>query len=282
MRQFLVIFLLCLQCALGSHAQEDLQRAAAGIVEEARELYRSEMASWNGTDMLAINYHNDIDKVGGYISYAEDGFEKCIFFSREDSPRVMMTVVFDSTFEPAQASSSMLRRPFTPLERSLYNIRRAALKEAAADTALFEMYNNTSYNFIPIIYRGQKKVYIITGTTRHNVVIFGNDYLLSFDKDDKLLSKKKLHRNIIPTPYGNAADSSLNIMGGAHTHLPETGPFMSVTDVCTLMLYAKYANWGQYTVASDKYISIWSREGDKLLILPYNGYDKLEQAAPRK
>jgi len=47
-----------------------------------------------------------------------------------------------------------------------------------------------------------KKVYVLTGPQQNGVVIFGNDYLLTFDKNNKLTLKKQLHRNIISIKFG--------------------------------------------------------------------------------
>jgi hypothetical protein len=35
-----------------------------------------------------------------------------------------------------------------------------------------------------------------------------------------------------------------------HSHLPETGDFITPTDICTLMPYEKFANWKTHNVVS--------------------------------
>jgi hypothetical protein len=63
---------------------------------------------------------------------------------------------------------------------------------------------------------------------------------LTFDKDNNLISKKQLHKNIIPIEYGKE-EEGITIESTIHSHLPETGDFITATDICTLMLYGKIA-----------------------------------------
>ena len=41
-----------------------------------------------------------------------------------------------------------------------------------------------------------------------------------------------------------------------HNHQEETGDFITATDICTLMLYEKFAKWKNHIVVSKKYMSI--------------------------
>lgn len=42
-----------------------------------------------------------------------------------------------------------------------------------------------------------------------------------------------------------------------HSHLPETGDYITATDICTLMLYEKAAKWKSHNVVSEKFLNIW-------------------------
>src|SRR4030095_6186360 len=91
----------------------------------------------------------------------------------------------------------------TEYEKTLYTIRRKALEEINTNKdSLFKFYKNTSLNLIPIVYKGEKKVYVLTGPSVSGVVVFGNDYLFKFDENNNILSIKRLHKNIIPINYG--------------------------------------------------------------------------------
>jgi hypothetical protein len=175
------------------------------------------------------------------------------------------------------ASVDTTDRGFTPFENDIYSIRKTALELANKDD-LFQIYENTNLNLIPLIEGDSKKVFVLTGPQKNNVVIFGNDYLITFDKDNKVASKKRLHKNIIPIEYtddGKIEDSE--VQGTLHSHLPETGDLITSTDICTLMLYGKFAGWKTHTVVSQKYICIWSCEGNTLAVVAKDAMEKINK-----
>ncbi len=108
-------------------------------------------------------------------------------------------------------------------------------------------------------------------------MIFGNDYLLNFDRGNQVLTKKQLHKNILPVKYGSNNNSNgEQIEGAMHTHLPETGDLITSTDICTLMLYQKFAGWKSYVVVSEKYMNIWNCESNSLAVVPKHVIDKID------
>jgi len=261
--------------ALSVCAQKNPTEKAQPIVEEGKLLYRSEMASWYGTDLFLENY-KDRENIGGYFSYTEDDISKCIFFSKAENPMVLGTISFDKTYNIKTAKTDMSERKFTINENDLYIIRKTALSEINSDT-LFKTYINTNLNLIPLINGNEKKVYVLTGPQQNGVVIFGNDYLLTFDKDNKLILKKQLHKNIIPIYYGGEQEKDMQVEGAMHTHLPETGDFITATDICTLMLYEKFAKWKTYNVISKKYLNIWNCETDQLTVISMDAVNKIDK-----
>lgn len=267
-------FLLTL-LSLSVFGQSDPTEQAQPIVEEGKLLYKSEMASWYGTDLFLENY-KDRNNIGGYFSYIDNEVAKCIFFSKGDKPKVIGSISFDSTYNTKTANVSLAERDFTKNENDLYEIRKLALAEINSDT-LFKTYKNTNLNLIPLANVKEKKVYVLTGPQNSGVVIFGNDYLLTFDDNNKLLIKKQLHKNIIPVYYGGKEEEGKKNIGAMHSHLPETGEYMTATDICTLMLYEKFAKWEQHIVVSDKYMNIWNCKTDQLVVLPKEVVDRINK-----
>ena len=98
--------------------------------------------------------------------------------------------------------------------------------------------------------------------------------LLSFDSDNRLISKRKLHANLITTDYGRQEEGK-EIAGAMHNHLPETGDFITPTDICTLMLYEKRAGWKNYTVLSSRYFSLWNCETNTLVAITREAMEKI-------
>lgn len=263
--------------ALKLSGQVNPTELAQPIVAEGKMLYKSEMASWYGTDLFLEKFH-DIAKIGGYFSYVENETPTCIFFSESDTPTVIGTIMFDTTYDLNKAKVNLSERKFTPKENDLYTIRKIAISEINTDT-MFTMYKNMNFNLIPLINGSEKKVYILTGPTLSGVVVFGNDYLLTFNKDNDLVLKKKLHNNIIPHYYGEVGKEGDHIVGAMHSHLPETGDFITATDICTLMLYSKFANWETYNVVSEKYLNNWNCETNTLIVVPMDSkeWDRIYQ-----
>lgn len=268
-----IIFLTLLTLSL--FGQKNPTEEAQPIVAEGKLLYKSEMASWYGTDLFLENFKNR-DNIGGYFSYTDNDISKCIFFSKSDNPKVIGTISFDSTYNVKSAKTNLSERDFTSNENDLYLIRKIALLEANSDT-LFKTYKNMNLNFIPLINGKERKVYVLTGPQQNGVVIFGNDYLLTFDSNNKLTLKKQLHKNIIPINFGGKELEGKQIEGTMHSHLPETGDFITATDICTLMLYEKFAKWKTHNIVSKKYLNIWNCETDQLTIITMDAVNKFNK-----
>lgn len=248
--------------------QKKINDQATRIVDEGKKLYKSEMASWYGSDLFLSKFSHKANKAGGYVSYSLNDVSTCIFFSKGDNPTVLCTINFDQSYSLRTAIVDSIERQLSPLERELIVMRKIAKSEITKDT-LFKTYSNTSLNLIPIIENEEKKVFVLTGPKKDGIVIFGNDYLLTFDKDNNLLTKKNLHKNIITINYTNEGGSST-----MHSHLPETGDLITSTDICTLMLYEKFAKWRQHYVISKNYVSVWTCETNELLTLTMKAWKK--------
>jgi hypothetical protein len=270
-----ITLLLLTLINLSAFGQDNSTILAKPNVDEGKRLYKSEMASWYGTDLFLESY-KDRANIGGYFSYSEHETTKCVFFSKSDKPTVIGTIFFDSTYDTKTAKIDLTERGFTKIENDLFAIKRIAVTIISSDT-LFKTYRNTNLNLIPLISNGERKVYVLTGPEQSGVAIFGNDYLLTFDADNNLLSQKQLHKNIIAINYGDKVGEGQKVETTIHTHLPETGDFITATDICTLMLYEKFAKWKQHNVVSKNYLNIWNCETDQLVVIPMKTIDKINK-----
>lgn len=274
MNKALTIFLTLITFSV--FGQNNLTKKAQHIVVEGKLLYKSEAASWYGTDIFLENYKNR-DSIGGYFSYVDKETAKCVFFSKAENPKVIGTISFDSTYNLKTAITDLKERDFSPVENDLYEIRKIALDDMNTNTEEFyKFYQNTNPNIIPLINGKEKKVYILTGPQKSGIVIFGNDYLLTFDNKNKLLSRKPLHKNIIKIEYGNLKEN-VESEEAMHNHTKETGEFITATDICTLMLYSKFAKWKTHHVVSKKYLNIWNCETNTLNVIPMSTIEKINR-----
>ncbi|WPU94503.1 hypothetical protein SNE25_03080 [Mucilaginibacter sabulilitoris] len=271
----LIISCTLLVFALKASAQhKNTQRITDSIVNEGKALFRSEWASWYGSDIFVAQCKEKRALIGGYISYETPTGLNNVFFSKGDDPMVLATTSFGNDFNENNYKLDTVTRKLNTSEKELVSIRQAVVKRMGTDT-IFKYFKNTELNPVPIIRNGVKRVYILTGPRTSGVVIFGNDYLVNFDKSNEITEIKRLHKNIIPMEYHSpTADSSKTEVSAMHSHLPETGDFITATDICTLMLYEKYTTWKQYYVMSKKYISIWDCKKNELFEMTMEAWKK--------
>jgi len=255
------VFIIVAVSAFAQH--ERLNQIADSIKKEGKALYRSEWASWYGTDIFEARCPEKKVLSGGYFSYETPDNLVNIFFSKGENPFVLASIYFARDFNSNNYRLDTARRKFTANELSYYTIRTAAKKRAKIDTS-FKYYKNTSLNIIPIINGDLKKVYALTGPNLNGIVIFGADYMLTFNSNNEITSVNTLHRNIIPI-YNKKDTGNVTTTGTMHTHTPQTGDFITATDICTLMLYEKIAKWQTHYILSKNYVSIWDCKKDDLL-----------------
>jgi hypothetical protein len=253
------------------------------VQDEGRMLYKSEMASWNGTDIFLERFPDQKPNIGGYFSYEfSPSVEKCIFFSNTEQVEILADIAFDSTFNPNTAVVDRSRKEFTAIEKDLYSVRRVALKELQTDT-MFVLYKNTNFNIIP--FRDEKglKVIVLTGPQNSGVVIFGNDYEIKFNSKYELTSKKKIHQSLIAIEYGkDGKQNGMDVEGTMHTHLPSTGDLITSTDICTLLLYEKYAGWKTHYVVGKVDVSMWDCKTNTLGVVSRKVLDKINKDQKRR
>jgi hypothetical protein len=67
-----------------------------------------------------------------------------------------------------------------------------------------------------------------------------------------------------------------NLFSGeiASLYLPETGAFITATDICTLRLHEKFAGWKEHVVISQTDVSLWDYAYDIMVGRPGNEWEK--------
>lgn len=254
-------------------AQKADKKKESQVLDEGYKLYQSAMASWHGTDLFLANHTDLKEQAGGYFSYPHQDSVTCIFYSKGDAPSSLVSFTFGKSFDLNSVKTKAVQRPFTEQENTLYQIRKNALDEINSDT-LFQRFNNTSLNLVPLIEGNSRKVYVLTGPQVNGVVILGNDYLLTFDKNNNVSSKKRLHNNIIPIDFASSKTDEAVTM---HSHLPSTGDYLTPTDVCTLLLYGQTSNWKQHLIVSENFVTIWDIDSRNSVVLTRKAWDKIRK-----
>jgi hypothetical protein len=244
------------------------------ILKEGKLLYRLEKASWYGTDFCLDTIPGIRDSIGGYLSYKNDDNKiNTIFFSRTDSSRILVRLLFDSLPQEYPINTDTLNHVATQNELNLIQIRKDALRKVSYNEDFyFSFYKNTSFNFIPIITATDRKVYVITAPLNSGVVIIGNDYLLTYDNKNEFSKKKRIHNSILQFPY-KGKDSLNKLEATYHSHI--LSKYITATDICTLLLYKDFVEWKMHYVMSKKYVSIFDIKNESLVIITKKAWDRI-------
>ncbi|URW80930.1 hypothetical protein [Xiashengella succiniciproducens] len=243
------------------------------ILAEGKLLFRLEKASWNGTDDFLARFPEKRNLIGGYLSYESDKHEiMTIFFGRENNDSLLVRYQFDS-IPNAPIEIDTVDLKITSLEKNLIEIRQDAIQRISNNSEnFFTFYENTALNPIPLITDKKKRVFILTGTQVSNVVIIGNDYLLEYDKKNRLKNKTQIHKSLLQFPY--KSDNPENKMESTyHSHV--VSDYINSTDICTLLLYKDYVEWTKHFVMSNKYVSIFDMEKENLAIMKRKAWEKI-------
>jgi len=246
------------------------------VLEEGKLLYRLEKASWYGTDVFLEMFSQNMDNVGGYLTYLNKNNKIINIFYEKDNPsNIIVRFEFDALPQKSPTKIDTQNQAATTQEMELIVIRQDAIKIINQNEGgFFTFYNNTSFNIIPIIANGKKKVFILTATAASDVVIIGNDYLLTYNNKNKLTKKEKIHNSLLQYPYksegsGNTTTSTF------HSHV--LSDLITSTDICTLLLYKDFIEWKQHYVLSKKYMSIFDLEKESLAVMTKKEWDKINE-----
>lgn len=244
------------------------------ILEEGKLLYRTEKASWYGTDDFLERFKQKRDSIGGYLSYETENSEiATIFFSKKDPNKVIVRYKFDSLPKPTPISIDTLNTNANLLERDLIFIRQDALNRVNDDnTGFFKFYENTSLNFMPVITGNKRVVFILTGPQTNGYILLGNDYVLKYSKSNKFKNKEKIHNSLVQLQW-KSEDPEKQIEQTIHSHV--LSDYINSTDICTLLLYKNFIDWKKHIVISKKQVSIFDVEGESLFTLTTKAWKKI-------
>ncbi len=274
-KKYTLAILIVIATAATSKAQEKeperavIDRLTDSVMAEGKALFRSEWASWHGTDIFLEKFKDRQSQIGGYVSYETPTNLVNVFYTKGDKPLTMGVISFGKDFNMQNYQIDTVPRPLNTIEQDLFSMRVAAAKALRADT-IFKLYNNVSFNVVPFINNGVKRIYILSAPNTLGVILFGNDYLLNVDSENEVSSIKRIHNSLIST------DTKKNdVKAIFHSHIPGKDETMSATDICTLMLYEKENNLTQAYVISKKYVSIWDCQKDILVVLTRKAWDRI-------
>lgn len=307
MKSFLSILSL-LFCFNAAIAQKKLEKEKKEILGEGLALYTLILANWTSNDLY---YENEFPTsyIKGYLSYKDKDTLKTIFWREIDTtsaeykaknfraaadtdlvavqkPKTITDLrVIVKTFryermnvKKANANIADEEREPTDKEKVLMDFRAMAYKEIYSDTSFFKLYEGTQLKAVPFDAGKQIKIYVYSSTTKEGVVPIGGDYLLLFDKKEKiLLEKTSLHQDciFISTQYkGRASDASKMTF---HKHKEGASKLITPTDIATLLLYKSQLEWDEHHVIGGRYTCVFTLVDRKLDIIPTAEFEYLRK-----
>ena len=115
----------------------------------------------------------------------------------------------------------------------------------------------------------------MTGPKVSNIVVIGNDYVLTYDKKNKFAKKEKIHNSMLKYPY-KSDDSEDKMSATIHSHI--LSDYITSTDICTLLLYKDFIEWEKHYVVSKKYVSIFDLKTEQLIVITKEAWDKINKS----
>jgi hypothetical protein len=271
-----VMFLLALSGLRVSAQSSNLRAAEQNILLEGLALYESEQASWIATDILKAQ-KPDMAGVVGYLTYAEQDSVSTVFLKQSPGAAALDVKYgfrFARTSILPATGRALSARPASAREEHLFALRMAVMDELQSNKVLKSPYSfpvNTRPNVVVLEDTQGARAYVLTGPQESGVAPIGNDFLMSFTSAGRINKVERLHNSYIPLklPEGTAT-----IKAGMHSHLP-THPYITPTDICSLLLYQGEFPAQQHLVIGKDYVSIFDLPKRQLLFLTKKAFDKI-------
>src|SRR5690606_11675821 len=242
------------------------------IEAEGKLLYRLEKASWYAKDIFVDTYHILTGSTGGYVSYpSSENLIITSFYDKEDPSLILVRFTFQELPEPEPIEITAVPSPATSNEQILIAMRETVKKELQNNSeGFFQFYKGSAPNVIPLLRKNELKTYIISASTEQGKLLLGNDYELIFDKKFNIKRKRKLHNSLIAFDFQGEEHKIESTM---HSHV--LSDFITVTDICTLLLYKDFLSWDFHYVLGKKYITLFDLKRESLVMMKLKAWKKI-------
>lgn len=204
------------------------------IVNEGWQLYYSERVNWIATDLFFENH--DMNDVGGNISYKPNDTVWTVVYFDKNLKNCIYQYSYNISANKQEISDNI--RPITPEEVAELDKKEKILNRAIntyGDSLYFASQTFGSPNVdIVRINDNLTRVYLLQGTIIEDMIPFGNDYSIDFDKNLNPIAFRKYHKSLIPTK--TKTEDGGKVKQIMHSHL-KNNPFITPTDICNFLLY---------------------------------------------
>lgn len=266
---------------LQSFAQQDsldyLKSISDSILKEGMEIYECNMSSKTSSEFLIEKL--SMEEIFGLITYKKNNIIHTIFLKGDTkNPIVRYTFSYPVPFNAENVNLDGEPRPLSEYEISFNKMRNKILKLALKRKSFFTNYAEIVLN--PVFIQRENLTYVFLTSSSHDnsFIPLGNDYLLVFNEKSKLLTKEKIHQNLIEVPV-SGGDTLQPDQGLAsfHIHSELSSPFISSTDISTLLMQKETVNWESHIVVSSEYVSFFFPVQKILEIITKEEYEKMSE-----
>lgn len=244
------------------------------ILEKGKKLYYLESSREFSAQF--INQKLSTENLIDIIAYFDHDSIKAICLSSSFPNHARYTFTFYPPYEYDDMQIQGNKRLLSKYEKKLVKIKNRITSDLSTDSVFFPKLPEHSFNTIFLKEKKSINVYIIPVSATSEKITLGNDYLYIFSDKGRYRSKSKLHQNYIPIDMNVENNEDLSL-SSYHTHSDLSSPYITETDICTLLLYKEVEEWNSHLVISEKYVSFFNIPEKKLLIMLKEEFEKLQK-----
>ncbi len=265
-----------------SDSSNFLQPVSDSILKEGVEIYECAIASKVSSEFLIDKL--SVEGIFGFITYKKSNSIHTVFLKGDiKNPEVRYTFSYSSPFNPENRNLDGEPCLLSEYEVSLNKMKSKILKLAKKRKSFFLNYSEIVLNPVFIQRENLTYVYLISSTNDDSFIPLGNDYLLVFNEKAKLISKKKIHQNLIEIPVGDSDTLKTDeALSSFHIHSELSSPFITATDVCTILLNMENSKLESHIVVSEEYVSFFFPLQKHLEIITKEEYEKMNKEEEQK
>jgi hypothetical protein len=254
-KQILLLFVLASTVIYGQvkFSKEEIKRKNDSILVEANLLYQYEKVAWVSTD-YAHELNEVNKKFGGYFIYQSGDTIKSIILDKKQENCIYDMSYINNFTTPTK--ELLVSRALNEKEKELISLKNKLTDQIFTPKYEISIVDGYSYNFQLIPYELGYKLYMISGTSKSDVIPFGNDYIFFADKNGIISSWRKFHSRLISMPTKYEGET---VRGITHSHLVKE-PFITATDICTFRLYGSISGIKMFKVLSTALSKVFTYE----------------------
>lgn len=233
MRKTYLLFFILTSIVVNAQVKftnDEIRKKSDSILAEGNLLYQYEKVAWVSTD-IAQELSDIKKKYGGYFIYQAGDTLKAIILDKKKENCIYEMSFLNNFTNPIKELFDI--RTLNANENKLLSIRDKLIKQAFSSNYQIAKVEGFNLNVQLIPYQLGYKLYLISGTTKPDVIPFGNDYIFFADQNGEITSWRKFHSRLIPSLFKFQGQTVKGVM---HSHLA-TEPFITATDICTFKLY---------------------------------------------